>query len=95
MSWIESFPATDNHSDRDPAYLFFVDVEGHADDEPVRRALESVRKRCEHLDVIGPTRAANALRAECFASRPIQFPNPPSWGGYRRASEICLRLDQL
>ena len=63
MTWIESFPASDNpsHSDRDPAYLFFVDVEGHADDEPVRRALESVRKRCEHLEVIG-----SYPRGECI-----------------------------
>ena len=61
MTWIESFPTSDNHSDRDPAYLFFLDVEGHADDEPVRRALEAVRKRCDHLEVIG-----SYPRGECI-----------------------------
>ena len=36
LTWIESFPASDSHSDRDPTYLFFVDFEGHAEDEPVQ-----------------------------------------------------------
>ena len=63
MTWIESFPTTDSHPDRDPSYLFFVDVEGHADDEPVRRALESVRKRCERLEVLG-----SYPRGECIES---------------------------
>ncbi|MBX6313750.1 MAG: prephenate dehydratase, partial [Isosphaeraceae bacterium] len=35
------------------AYLFFLDVEGHAEDEPVKRALEAVRKRCERLEILG------------------------------------------
>ncbi|MGP0062425.1 MAG: bifunctional chorismate mutase/prephenate dehydratase [Isosphaeraceae bacterium] len=29
MTWIESFPIPNGGTDRDPAYLFFIDVEGH------------------------------------------------------------------
>ena len=53
MTWIESFPASEGHSDRDPTYLFFLDVEGHADDEPVQHHLEAVPKRFEHMEIIG------------------------------------------
>ncbi len=35
MSWIESFPTpTEGPGGKNPSYLFFLDVEGHADDEP-------------------------------------------------------------
>jgi chorismate mutase / prephenate dehydratase len=53
MTWIESFPASDAAPERNPVYLFFIDVEGHVDDEVVKRALEAVRKRCERLEVLG------------------------------------------
>jgi chorismate mutase/prephenate dehydratase len=55
LTWIESFPSADAPASKldDPAYLFFMDVEGHAQDEPVAKALESARKRCERLDVLG------------------------------------------
>ncbi|HEX8202248.1 MAG TPA: prephenate dehydratase, partial [Isosphaeraceae bacterium] len=53
MTWIESFPTADGPPDRNPTYLFFLDIEGHAVDEPVHRALEAVRKRCERLDILG------------------------------------------
>jgi chorismate mutase/prephenate dehydratase len=53
MTWIESFPAPDSPLDRDPTYLFFLDVDGHADDEPVAKAITSLRKRCERLEVLG------------------------------------------
>jgi chorismate mutase/prephenate dehydratase len=53
MTWIESFPIPNGAGDRDPAYLFFIDVEGHATDEPVQKALEAARRRCERLDVLG------------------------------------------
>jgi chorismate mutase/prephenate dehydratase len=53
MTWIESFPNVEGALDRDPTYYFFVDIEGHANDEPVKRALEVCRKRCERLDVLG------------------------------------------
>jgi chorismate mutase/prephenate dehydratase len=53
MTWIESFPTADGPLDRDPTYLFFLDIEGHDQDEPVRRAVEAVRKRCERLEILG------------------------------------------
>jgi len=53
MSWIESFPVAEGRSDRNQSYLFFLDLEGHADDEPVRRALAAVVGSCERLDVLG------------------------------------------
>ncbi len=53
MTWIESFPIPNGAGDRDPAYLFFVDVEGHVSDESVQKALEAARRRCERLDVLG------------------------------------------
>src|SRR5882757_8874956 len=39
MTWIESFPTTEAPRERNPNYLFFVDVEGHIDDENVARAI--------------------------------------------------------
>jgi chorismate mutase / prephenate dehydratase len=53
MTWIESFPIPNGSGDRDPSYLFFIDVEGHSSDEPVEKALEAARRRCERLDVLG------------------------------------------
>ena len=53
MTWIESFPTADNPSNLNPSYLFFADVDGHVEDEPVRRALEQVRKRCDRLEILG------------------------------------------
>jgi chorismate mutase/prephenate dehydratase len=53
MTWIESFPTPDGPPDRDPTYLFFLDIEGHADDEPVKRSLELVRKRAERVEILG------------------------------------------
>jgi chorismate mutase/prephenate dehydratase len=63
MTWIESFPTSDGQNDRDPTYLFFLDVEGHADDEAVQRTLELVRKRCERLEILG-----SYPRGECIES---------------------------
>ena len=53
LTWIESFPVPDAPPGADPTYLFFADIDGHADDEPVRRALDAARKRCERVDVLG------------------------------------------
>lgn len=53
MTWIESFPSPGDPGDRNPTYLFFIDVEGHVDDDPLKRALDAVRKKCERLDVLG------------------------------------------
>jgi len=53
MTWIESFPIPNGGADRDPSYLFFIDVEGHINDEPLQKALDAARRRCERLDVLG------------------------------------------
>jgi len=53
MTWLESFPTADGPSNRDPSYLFFLDIDGHSDDEPVRKTIDLVRKRCERLEILG------------------------------------------
>jgi chorismate mutase / prephenate dehydratase len=56
MTWIESFPIPGpivKGDDKNPSYLFFIDVEGHQTDLPVRQAIETIRKRCERIDIIG------------------------------------------
>ena len=63
MTWIESFPAPEAPGDKNPTYLFFIDVEGHADDEPLKRSLDAVRKHCERLEVLG-----SYPRGECVES---------------------------
>ncbi len=63
MTWIESFPAPDAATEKNPTYLFFVDVEGHVDDEPVKKALELIRKKCERLEIVG-----SYPRSECIES---------------------------
>ena len=65
MTWIESFPASDGTARaRDPSYLFFLDVEGHADDpSPSSKAIDAVRKRCERLEILG-----SYPRGECVES---------------------------
>src|SRR6185437_12290286 len=35
MSWIESFPISEGPTERNPNYLFFLDIEGHASDDAV------------------------------------------------------------
>ena len=63
MTWIESFPTAEGSLDRNPTYLFFIDVEGHVDDPPVQKALDLVRRRCERLDILG-----SYPRGECIES---------------------------
>ena len=53
MTWIESFPTAENASVLNPSYLFFADIDGHVEDEPVKRTLEQVRKRCDRLEILG------------------------------------------
>lgn len=53
LTMIESFPSPDSAPGKDPSYLFFIDVEGHAEDEEVKKTLEAVRKKCERLEVLG------------------------------------------
>jgi chorismate mutase / prephenate dehydratase len=63
MTWIESFPFSEGATQGDPTYLFFLDIEGHASDESVQRAIESVRKRCERIEILG-----SYPRGECVES---------------------------
>jgi chorismate mutase/prephenate dehydratase len=63
MTWIESFPTVEGKTAHDPTYLFFVDIEGHVEDQAVQRAMEAVRKRCDRLDVLG-----SYPRGECVES---------------------------
>ncbi len=34
-------------------YIFFVDVEGHLDEEPVKKALEEIKSRCLFMKILG------------------------------------------
>ncbi len=63
MTWIESFPVSANPNDRDPSYLFFIDIDGHVEDETVKKTIEGVRKRCERLEILG-----SYPRSDCFES---------------------------
>jgi chorismate mutase/prephenate dehydratase len=53
MTWIESFPIPAAAGDKNPAYLFFLDIEGHIEDALVQKAVDTIRRRCERLDVLG------------------------------------------
>lgn len=61
LTWIESFPIADGPPENDPAYLFFVDIEGHGEDLLVKQALDAARKKCERLEVLG-----SYPRSECI-----------------------------
>jgi chorismate mutase/prephenate dehydratase len=63
MTWIESFPFSETSTKGDPAYLFFLDIEGHASDDSVQRTLDAARKRCERLEILG-----SYPRGECIES---------------------------
>ena len=49
LTWIESFPLAGGKSE----YLFFVELEGHAADLTVRRALAALADRTMKLNVLG------------------------------------------
>ena len=49
LTWIESFPSRQPK----PAYIFFVDFEGHIEDPKVKRVLSTLEDHCEHLAVLG------------------------------------------
>jgi chorismate mutase/prephenate dehydratase len=49
LTWIESFPLPGTSKE----YLFFVELEGYETDLRVRRAIESLRKKTERLDILG------------------------------------------
>jgi chorismate mutase/prephenate dehydratase len=49
MTRIESRPSRRAKWD----YVFFVDLDGHAEDEPVRKALEEIQKNATLFKVLG------------------------------------------
>lgn len=49
LTWIESFPIP--NSER--AYLFFVEMEGHQTDVPIRRAIGALRHKALRLEILG------------------------------------------
>jgi chorismate mutase/prephenate dehydratase len=63
MTWIESFPIPNSPGETNPSYLFFIDIEGHASDAQVQKALELVRKRCERLDILGSYPRSQTIEA--------------------------------
>lgn len=53
MTWIESFPTAESTPSRDPTYLFFIDIDGHSADPNVARAIDTLRKRADRLEILG------------------------------------------
>lgn len=49
LTWIESFPARTPK----PEYVFFVDFEGHADENKVGKTLKALEEVCQELMVLG------------------------------------------
>jgi len=49
MSKIESRPSKRKAWE----YFFFVDVDGHASDEPLAKALEELEKHCSFVKILG------------------------------------------
>jgi len=49
MTWIESYPAREVKN----GYVFFVDIEGHADDPRIKKALNNLESHCEKLSLLG------------------------------------------
>lgn len=61
LTMIESFPSGDVPKAVDPAYVFFIDADGHAQDDPLKKAIEAVRKKSERLEILG-----SYPRADCI-----------------------------
>jgi chorismate mutase / prephenate dehydratase len=49
LTWIESFPAKTGKME----YIFFVDFEGHIEDQKVKKALASLENKTDELAVLG------------------------------------------
>jgi chorismate mutase/prephenate dehydratase len=49
LTWIESFPMPATKSE----YLFFIEVEGHANDAKVKKALAALQRKTVRLEVLG------------------------------------------
>jgi chorismate mutase/prephenate dehydratase len=64
LTWIESFPGPrrvtgESNEEKSsakvskPEYLFFVDLEGHAEDPKIKRALQALGERSQEVTVLG------------------------------------------
>lgn len=49
MTWIESFPSPETQNE----YLFFVELTGHRDDDPVAQAVAELRDQTQRLTILG------------------------------------------
>ncbi len=56
LTWIESFPIPGSKR----AYLFFVEMEGHETDAPVRRAFAALQQKTLRLEILGSFAAGRA-----------------------------------
>jgi chorismate mutase/prephenate dehydratase len=54
LTWIESYPAKLPK----PAYVFFIDFEGHLDDPKVARVFKALQEHCEEVNILGSFPAA-------------------------------------
>jgi chorismate mutase/prephenate dehydratase len=49
LTWIESFPSSEAKGE----YIFFVEFEGHTDDQRVKKALGALESKCDKLSILG------------------------------------------
>ena len=49
LTWIESFPLRDAKGE----YVFFVDFDGHAGDQRVKRAIKTMQEVCSSVQILG------------------------------------------
>ena len=60
LTWIESFPKPDAPKE----YVFFVEVQGHQDKEPVLTALNTLRKQTDRLECLGSYPVAGVIEGK-------------------------------
>jgi chorismate mutase/prephenate dehydratase len=49
LTWVESFP----YKEAKGEYVFFVDFEGHREDQKVKKALSALKQSCDTMSVLG------------------------------------------
>src|SRR5260370_4132191 len=59
LTWIESFPAARTPK---PEYIFFVEFEGHLEDQKVAKALKALSEHCHEMTVLGSYPVAMTTR---------------------------------
>ena len=57
LTWIESFP----YREAKGQYVFFVDFEGHRDDQKIKKALAALDELCDSVTVLGSFPMAQAV----------------------------------